>query len=871
MVSSNVAIDVISELVNCPSDIKYASVNNCTIDRKFEQVLRKADEGTPLTVQEAIRPQNGFLNGGWSFKTIRPSTTRTPDAWYLSDLKKLRKARIVSVGWELAAEEFANSNVTLQQVMDNFNTCTGDPAVNPLVGACHLIDPNWILRAPPTQCRLQGPGQILEALGGDSRQNTCADVEQCVAEGSDGACQAWGYCLAEKNIWQFSGDSCEFPAGSGYSPYATCQTFASKTGQISLLTNSLANYDDGVCSGAAGCKWYSTVVNNISTSSVDRFSPAELDRYYLKNLDQYACAQTDQGCTAFLRLQSVDAGALAGEPGDNLAEQLVNKVVATPGDRYTNYASVTPAHLKAAPDYLQCYDTDPLSIAITDNDSTQCKNYLKLCSAAEVGCELYSSTDGQPAVPAIIQATDYCPNECVNFNRYYQSPSFFEPDPSITADFIPSTARTCTAQAVGCKEFTNLDQSTQGEQREYYSKLQQCIAADDPNAATYFTWVGSDLTGFQLKDWRLQSESPGDPNARPFTASGDNCQDDFGTTNPDCKQFYTLTGYVHYVLASEVVTASTTCSRYRATNITESVCLATNGQWNGSVCIYNAIPGEGQKCQAQYSGCREFKGPNANNVQLLFPVSTFGDQEQIAGLSIDASPTSGWGSGVNSNESLSAFGHSFSSGSTKNIVRVIPSGVKAGTRYLISFWAKKFPAVAGAENSITIPPGSYTWGVNTTALSDDWLLYKVESVIPVGTDLTNGVVLELTSADEFVIDNITVKNNFDIFYLIKNSWTTPAVCGVSYLGCKAYTDRSSRPVSAVGFSQLCKAEAVGCEPLINTQNSDLPQGQNIDGGGYTVSVPADKVVYRVYDQSKACASSAEACDRLRPIAMPVAR
>jgi len=195
-------------------------------------------------VQEAIRPQNGFLNGGWSFKTIRPSTTRTPDAWYLSDLKKLRKARIVSVGWELAAEEFANSNVTLQQVMDNFNTCTGDPAVNPLVGACHLIDPNWILRAPPTQCRLQGPGQILEALGGDSRQNTCADVEQCVAEGSDGACQAWGYCLAEKNIWQFSGDSCEFPAGSGYSPYATCQTFASKTGQISLLTNSLANYDD---------------------------------------------------------------------------------------------------------------------------------------------------------------------------------------------------------------------------------------------------------------------------------------------------------------------------------------------------------------------------------------------------------------------------------------------------------------------------------------------------------------------------------------------------------------------------------------------------------------------------------------------------
>lgn len=852
LVSSDVALDVISELVNCPSDIKYASINNCTIDRKFEQILRKADEGNALTVKEAI--QQGFINGGWKFKTTRPSTVRVPDAWYLSDLKKLRKARVVSVGWELAAEKFSSGNVTLQEVVNAFDNCPSD--------SCKLIDPDWVLRAPPSQCRLQGSGQILDPQGG-GRQDTCADVEQCVAEGSDGACQAWGYCLAEKNIWQFSGDSCEFPSGSGYSPYATCQTFTSGTNQISLLTNSLANYDDGVCSGAVGCKWYSTILNNASASSTDRFSLNESDRYYLKNLNQYTCAQNEQGCTAFLRLQSIEAAPLAGEDGNNLAEQLVNKVVANAGDRYTNYASVTSAHLKEAPEYLGCYDTDALGIAITNNDSTLCKNYLKLCSAAEVGCELYSSSEGNPAVPAIIQATDYCPQECVNFNKYYQSPSFFEPADTITADFIPSTARTCTAQAAGCEEFTNLDQSAQGEQREYYSKLQQCIAADDPNAATYFTWVGSDLTGFQLKDWRLQSESPGDDAARPFTASGYNCQGDFGTTNPDCKQFYTLTGYVHYVLASEVVTASTTCSRYRATNVASADCGATNGSWDASLgaCIYNAIPGEGQKCQAQYNGCREYKGPNANNVQLVFPVSTFGDQEQIGGLSVDASATSGWSSGVISNESLVAFGHSFSSGPTTNIGRLIPSGVKASNRYLVSFWAKKFPASVAAESSLAVPAGSYTWTVSVPALTDDWQLYKVESNVPAGADLSIGVHLQLIATNQFVIDNITVKNNFDNFYLIKNSWNTPAVCAAGYLGCKAYADRASRQVAATGFSQLCKAEAVGCEPLINTQNSDSPQQQDVDFtiAGYTVTTPADQVVYRVYDQTKACPAAAEAC------------
>ncbi|MFH1866964.1 MAG: hypothetical protein ABIJ81_02685 [Patescibacteria group bacterium] len=891
-VISNVAIDMISELVNCPSNTLYASVNNCTIDRKFEQLLRKADEGQALTVSEAIK--QSLINGGWSFKRTRPTSLRVPDAWYLSDLKKLRKARVIPVGWELAAEKFANQGVTLQQVMASFNNCADNPDM------CKLIDPNWVLRAPPSQCRLQGPGQLLEPEGGN-RQETCVDIEQCIAEDEDGTCQGYGYCLAEKNIWRFSGDSCEFPQGSGYSPYATCQTFSSPTGQLSVLTNSLANYDDGVCSGAAGCKWYSTVFNaGGGGGNPERFSAQDSDRYYLKNLDKFSCTASEQGCTSFLRLSNVDTDAVSqwcsdtraacknnadcaapatcvAIPGNNPAEQLVNKVVADPASSYSQFASTTSAHLKEAPAYLNCYDLDATSIPITSNDAVQCKNYLTWCSEAEAGCESYTASDGSPAVPAILQPTDYCPQECVGLDRFYQEPTFFEPltplllpalPPNIQ-DFIPATARTCPAQAVGCEEFTNLDQSPQGEQREYYSKLQQCISASDPQAATYFTWVGSDLTGYQLKTWRLQSSNPGNPAAPPFTPSG-SCENDFGTTNPDCKQFYSLSGAISYHWAADVITASAQCSRYRATNVKQTDCGPTNGTWDAGLnaCLYNAVPGEGIKCEARYNGCRAYKGPNANNIQLVFPVSTFGDQAATSGLTIDASPASGWGSGRNSNESLSAFGHSFASGplaaGSTFIARYLPGGIKTGQRYLFSFWAKAFPDNGEGEIIINQPAGSYDWQVDLPTLTNNWQIYQLESEIPFNSDLSKGVYLTLNSTQEFVIDNIVVKNISDTFYAIKDSWSTPAVCEVEpppsrYLGCRSYINRTNQTITATGFSQLCRAEAIGCEPLINTQNSDKPQQQEITAAGQTITTPTDQIVYRVYDSNKACPAQAEAC------------
>ncbi len=865
-------MDIISELLNCP-DIRYASVNNCTLDQSFATALRQAEEGQALTLREAIA--KGYVNGNWKFANIRPMDIRRPDAWYLTDLRKLRKARIIPVGWELAAEKFPGK--TLNEVMNGFNDQNSP--------YWHLIDPDWVLRAPPAQCRLKGAGQILQSQG-PNREETCVDTEQCVAEKDDGSCVAWGYCLAEKNTWRFWGDSCELPVGSGRAPYATCQTFKDKNNnELSLLTNSLANYNDDICNDSSvSCRWYSWAPLNTDTVvGPDRYSSEEVDKIYLKNLDKLSCTTSEQGCTAFWRATNINDAELVarGATGAEPIERLVNYVSTTAGEQYISYASLNKVYLREAPQYLNCYDVDGAGDPISANDSPQCKNYASLCSSQEVGCELYTPADGSPKVPAVVQAQDYCPDVCVGFNRYTQASVFFEKKPATNFDFIPSSAQTCPAQSAGCEEFTNLDQSTeQGEKREYYVELRQCIDISDSRAGTFYTWVGSELPGFQLKSWQLQTADDGSP----YTVDGlGECREaptfPFPASNPDCKQFYDINGNIYYRFASKTVSASDSCYRYRATNITQDDCTATNGSWDTGLnaCIYNAIPGEGKACKAKYNGCREYRGPTSAASQLLFPVSTFGDPEPITNYPLDASFTSGWGSGQNTKDALSITGHAYASGTgnppyvSPTITRVIPAGVaKAGHKYLFTFWAKRYTTT----NNLTIesqPNDTYLWDIDisTIGLSDDWREYQVEEKLDenLADTLNNfGAFLRFKSTYPFVIDNIVARDVSDTFYLVKNSWQTPAVCEAQFLGCQRYTNSKQQTLFATGFSSLCRQEAVGCEALINTQNSDSPQSETITSGTQTITIPADSLVYRVYDKTKSCPANAEAC---RPIGQPV--
>ncbi len=947
--TSGDTLDIISEFSNCTQNPEIAPVNNCTIDSKMAQALRSADEGKPLTVQEAI--DKGLLNGSWGFKELRPAGERTPTAWYLSDLKKLRKARIIPVGWELAAEEIINSDSTektLQQMMgskeqnysNGFNgvgtdgKCgTADIVVDQESPYCGLIDPNWLLKAPASQCRLQGFGQQLEPLSG-SRAQTCVDVQNCVSEKTDGTCQAWGYCTREKNIWRLGGDSCEFPENSGYSPFASCQTYSSREGDtVSYLADSVNT--GGCTADTFGCRGYATKVNTESsvteaTRYLESGTPNVTDlevnvsKIYLRNQENYSCDSNDEGCRQFLRLTKINPDALSSSSTANPVEQIVSRVVNSNSETYEQHAQVQALHLKSAPAYLNCYNVytaanatadHPIGSFKTDDDSPECKNYLAICKESEVGCDMYAPKAGGPTVPAVAKSEDVCPNECVGFNTYNQLYSHFNPyatvkdvggvkvgdAKNIDQNFIPATGQKCSAAEVGCAEFTNI---VAGERKEYYSYVRSCIKPDekvgnDLKAHTYYTWVGSENTGYQLKTWLLEASDPvSSQDSAPKIVGDGACAadgnpdgvddgDSFPTANPDCKQFYTTTGQVSYRLASKTITADSSCTEYRKT-VADDValeqvnCLANSGKWKPdasgqNACYYNFIQSEAKSCSARAVSCREYKGPTADNVKLVFPMSTFGDREP--GVESDLTPNGGWSGGEQVSESVGAFGRSYKTGGIVSILSKDVTGkLLSNKQYVLNFWARK----SGSNGTINLN----SWFHNVSGSVDvtfssinnvgvDWQVYSVGPVeLSSNWNNEGQISLLIEGSSGFYIDNIQLKEISDTFYVVKDSWRTPNSCYAEYtdgtpnlsypreLRCSAYTNRAKQTLAVKSFSSLCRAEAAGCEALVDTRNSSSPRGEEVVKDNQTVTTPDDQVVYRVYDVKKSCAAQAKSCTRL---------
>lgn len=918
-------LDVISEFSDCPDKPEYAPPNNCTLNDGLTRVLREAQGGNPLTIGQALYEKR-LLNPSWTFKRVRPAGIREPQYWYLSDIKKLRKARILPVGWEMAASMFGDSSVSLGDVVghpeqnyaDGFNAVDSKGGCNqsttppsdfsgtwkPAGKYCHLIDPNWILRAPPAQCRLSAYTAQLEPEG-SNRQKECVDTQNCVAEAADGTCQAWGYCTQEKNIWRFVGDSCEFPQGSGYSPFATCKTLTSTSNNqvSSYLQNSLQGLNDATCNNIQSCQWYSPDYNfpaltldcrkeENRTACSKQYLDAVSNRMYLKNPSNFNCDQASEGCHAYYRVNNINNSAVQDadvsavttldctDPANELACQ-VNKVVAKVQQgnmSYQSLATIQQVTLKQAPSYLQCDGANP---------PAECNKYLKSCRAAEVGCEEYRPVDGSPSVPAILSTTDTCDARCVGYNVYDQTPSYFEPV-ATTVKFVPTTGKLCMATQAGCEEFTNIQV---GEQKEYFSQLRQCILPSDTDAGgaslshTYYTWVGSNLTGYQLQTWKLQAEDPANENSGPKTTDDSSGGTKCGTgghdyfqgafpESPDCKQFYDTKGQVHYRFASKTITAATDCTQYRSSNVGESACSATGGEWRpsatGNACYYRAIPSQGKRCTATYNGCREYRGPTAGNVRTVF-LSTF--DTKTPGASVN---NTGWAGGTPTSESAQAFGQSYqvnvNSGkatSSKGVGKVLP-----GKKYVLFVWAKAQSAVATLEVQFSQTRNGNTQVSSFEAITEvglDWVQYRTSLVAPNDWG-DQSTTLSLSSNDAYFVDNVFLQEVADTSFIIKNSWRNPRdaegndIC-INQPSCQLYKARDGQQVALKSFSKICRAEAVGCEALVDTQNSLLTAGAttiNVEwaSGATAYTTPVDNVVYRVYDEKKQCSSSAKACTRL---------
>ncbi|MDO8626550.1 MAG: hypothetical protein Q7K39_03815, partial [Candidatus Magasanikbacteria bacterium] len=601
------------------------------------------------------------------------------------------------------------------------------------------------------------------------------------------------------------------------------------------------------------------------------------------------------------------------------SEQATNYSAYGTGSTGSPQAGPSLIYEKLMPSYLDtaCIGANPPSV---------CSSFARKCAVDEAGCELFINSTGETKIPAKVVRDDYCPAECVGYNTFVQGETAF--DTQRDAYFIPKTAKTCDAVASGCDQFTNLDEEKKGgESIGYYTYLRQCLKKSDNEAScgNFYTWEGSDESGFQLKTESLKLDDDGDDidsglpewaryDGDPAVLSDDSavCSEavyNLPPSNPaysaDCRQFYNRLGGISYHLYSSTVSCTDDCHPYRRTalntdeNITEVNCLGSDKSWvsgqcvvcrNGGVwdpthngCIYMAVPSLGLTCAAQANGCREYSGNTGNNLRNIF-VDDFSDGTK--GSWVAATGVSG-SAVISSNVAITLgpdnIGHSIKI--TNSAERPVGNAVRKGLDYVLKFVAK---SESGTLNlAATLGDGAIVSQLFSTLdaasinLTPEWRIFEINLT---NLDHSFGAdeVLRLAAGGNFFINNITLVEITDRYYLIKNSWRTPDACykdvagvdkGILYnLGCDRYTDRASKVHNLRRFNKLCSESAVGCELMIDTQNSSGPaesfyeDGQSVNncaaGAADCVTVPADGFVYAVYDSEKLCGAGEKGCERL---------
>jgi hypothetical protein len=282
--------NVLAEFAACPvGPVAVRGLNNCVMDANLLTAVARAESGVPLTVQEAI--DEGLLYGDWPLIPHEgDGIPKNQDplcytyGYCYGNLVKLRKARVVPVGWEIAASRNDPSNpATLQEIVDGFDDCGGQGGgVDDSHQWCHLIDPEWVLKYPETQCRALVNGELQISTLSPGRAGACVDAPSCISESNDGSCDGgFGYCVQEGNVWRFRGEECP-------DQYASCLSFENTfTGDTAdLLFNTV---DQAGCdANNAGCEWYRTNKYADDGGTVDDASD---DAYeWLPGSEQYVTA-----------------------------------------------------------------------------------------------------------------------------------------------------------------------------------------------------------------------------------------------------------------------------------------------------------------------------------------------------------------------------------------------------------------------------------------------------------------------------------------------------------------------------------------------------------------------------------------------------
>ncbi len=495
---------------------------------------------------------------------------------------------------------------------------------------------------------------------------------------------------------------------------------------------------------------------------------------------------------------------------------------------------------KLIPNYLKdtCYqdaNSSSPDYRLKIDAPAVCSNFARQCNMDEAGCERFSELSSGFSVAAQAVTTDYCDSSCNGYDLYVSRANYFYSPQA--EKIIPQNSQTCSAQAVGCSEFTNLDDAAMGgENREYYVQLKQCIKPG-ADCADFYTWVGTEESGYQLKSFVLKKDESGNPAA---TSDGSAyCNESIFNLppsdpffNPDCRQYYNKAGQISYRLNSSTITCSENCHSYRLTEnnidttVSQAECVGTDRSWNSTIsscyvckngglwnneqqaCLYQAIPQEGTKCSAQENGCREYNGNLGNNTRLISSNSFAFGLEGWEGQCGDAavhSPVANSNNGQSlmydrganaggvqqqtncdqSNQTgwLDRIMGSANAAPSSFIRKILGNSVSESKAYSLKF-------TASAANNTNVYVGflnskdemvyfnaseSNSNGSFVINGNNEWQTYEINlPVLDHQVDANESLVI-VASAD-FYLDNLVLTEISNRYYLIKNTSQIPDIC-----------------------------------------------------------------------------------------------
>lgn len=675
--------NIVAEFVSCPDN---PGINNCVMDRGLQEALARSNIDQPLTIGEAIKLENGgYLNPNWPLISPRRLQENqnikgcVSEKYCYSNIQKLRKARILPLGFEIAAlRSDPDKPWTLGEVVAGFYDCHYDPndptkiIPDPAFPFCHLINPNWVIKAPQARCEIKVFADGLIDPASSIRREECADVSTCLGKDNTGACAQYGYCTKESNVWRIGGDAC--PAY-----YNTCTTYVnSENRKISSFLAKTLDY--GECSADnKGCRAYSFVATgdpNATTSNWTNSLSLDVGQnqviFFNEKIQDLSsvCNESNNGCSAFY-------GAFRLSNG-----RYIDANTTTPAlDFVLNTAN--RLNIKKAPVYLGCYDgnkaqagtqrpTTILEANVAASTAPACGKFASACVAEEVGCEAFTPingltgrTDG-PTIPGKIGDGNLCAQACVGYETFKQEKTVFDSS-KFPVYFIPRQAEECPASASGCSEFTNIDaQARGGEALEYYTDLKYCEKPLGDNVKTFYSWEGSANNGYVLLSYQLKPLTLADQNDinRPGLVAGSpayildtqealdeflsKCdevkynkllanKDDPDAADPKCRAIFDSNGATYYRLIDKTVTVDPACHPLRKTEAVfeldarinnAQACAAKSGRWNDSganpvcercsnggkfqngFCVYQTISriGESTSCQGPAGNPGQYNG-----------------------------------------------------------------------------------------------------------------------------------------------------------------------------------------------------------------------------------------------------------------------